>query len=214
MKSAAKSRGTCPVAYFDFDGTLTTGDTLMPFLKYVVGTRAYYAKLVIVGPILAAYAVGLLRNDLAKEAVLKQYLAGYHIDKLFELGRSFSEEVVPGLLRPEGIQYLKWHQAQGHECVLVSASMDVYLNAWARHEQFSGVICTTLERTADGYVSGGIDGENCHGHEKLKRLLRWQADRNPIETYGYGDTSGDLPMLNFVDHGRVWNNKVNSFIPV
>lgn len=133
-----------PVAFFDFDGTLTTGDTLMPFLKFVVGTPTYYAKLALVSPVLAAYFAKLLRNDIAKQIVLKQYLAGYHIDDLFERGQRFCDEVIPTMLRPEGMERLRWHQEQGHECVLVSASMDVYLNAWAKREGFSEVICTAL----------------------------------------------------------------------
>src|SRR5690606_38030685 len=157
-----------PVAFFDFDGTLTTGDTLMPFLKFVVGTPTYYAKLALVSPVLAAYFAKLLRNDIAKQIVLKQYLAGYHIDDLFERGQRFSDEMIPTMLRPEGMERLRWHQEQGHECVLVSASMDVYLNAWARREGFSEVICTALEKDDSGYVSGRIQGENCHGEEKVR----------------------------------------------
>lgn len=205
---------TCAVAFFDFDGTLTTGDTMMPFLKYVVGTPTYYAKLALVSPVLAAYFAKLLRNDIAKQIVLKQYLAGYHIDELFERGRRFGEEVIPTMLRPEGMQRLRWHQEQGHECVLVSASLDVYLNAWAKREGFAEVICTKLEKNTDGYVSGKIQGENCHGKEKARRVLNWRNGRCSIETFAYGDTRGDLPMLTSVDHGALWDNKREIFLKV
>ena len=72
-----------PMAFFDFDGTLTQGDTLMPFLRFMVGSPAYYAKLTWLGPVLAAYYTGLLRNDIAKQIVLKRYLAGYFAAELF-----------------------------------------------------------------------------------------------------------------------------------
>lgn len=196
-----------PVAFFDFDGTLTIGDTLMPFLKFVVGIPTYYVKLTLVSPVLAAYFVKLLRNDIAKQVVLKQYLAGYHIDHLFEQGQRFSEEVIPTMLRPEGMERLRWHQEQDHECVLVSASMDVYLNAWAEGEGFSGVICTALEKDANGHVSGKVHGKNCHGEEKLKRVQEWRGTRKSAETFGYGDTAGDVPMLKAVDKGWFWEKK-------
>lgn len=208
-----ESPDTRPIAYFDFDGTLTTGDTLMPFLKYVVGAPAYYANLATISPILIAYVTKLLLNDTAKQIVLKQYLAGYHIDELFEYGQRFSEEVIPSMLRPEGMERLRWHQAQKHECVLVSASMNFYLDPWAKREQLSHVICTTLEKEDSGYVSGKISNQNCHGQEKKKRIIEWQANKNPLETYAYGDTIGDLPMLNLVRHGRMWCNKKNLFTP-
>ena len=201
-----------PVAFFDFDGTLTTGDTLMPFLKYVVGRRLYYTKLALVSPVLAAYFAKLLPNDIAKQVVLKHYLAGYHIDELYALGQRFSEEVIPAMLQPEGMERLRWHQEQGHDCVLVSASMDVYLNAWARREHFSEVISTALETDADGHVTGRIQGENCHGREKLRRVLVWRDCRNPLETFAYGDTSGDLPLVAFVDKGYMWEKSRKIFL--
>lgn len=196
-----------PVAFFDFDGTLTTGDTLMPFLKFVVGTPTYYAKLALVSPVLAVYFAKLLRNDIAKQIVLKQYLAGYHIDELFERGQRFSDEVIPTMLRSEGMERLRWHQEQGHECVLVSASMDVYLNAWAQREGFSEVICTALEKDDSGHVSGSILGENCHGETKREKLIQYLSARNAQLTYGYGDSPGDDAMLAATDNGYRWNGK-------
>lgn len=214
MTPDTESRSTRPIAYFDFDGTLTRGDTLMPFIKYVVGKPIYYAKLAIVSPVLFAYAIKLLRNDVAKQFVLKKYLAGYRSDELAEYGKRFSEEVIPGMLRPEGMARLKWHQKQGHDCVLVSASIDLYLTAWANSEQFSYVICTTLEQSEEGHISGNIQNQNCYGQEKKRRIYEWQAKKNPTETYAYGDTSGDLPMLHAVKYGKIWNRIENDFISV
>lgn len=209
--SQSDAANTRPVAFFDFDGTLTTGDTLMPFLKFVVGTPTYYAKLALVSPVLAAYFAKLLRNDIAKQIVLKQYLAGYHIDDLFALGQRFSDEVIPTMLRPAGMERLRWHQEQGHECVLVSASLDVYLNAWANNESFSGVICTTLAKNASGHVSGKLHSENCHGEEKLRRVQAWQERRRPVVTFAYGDTAGDIPMVTSVDKGYLWKEREQRF---
>lgn len=212
MNQATPSQEARPVAFFDFDGTLTTGDTLMPFLKYVVGTPKYYAKLALVSPVLIAYFSKLLRNDIAKRIVLKQYLAGYNIDALFELGQRFSEEVIPTMLRPEGMERLRWHQDQGHECVLVSASLDVYLNAWASGEwKFSELICTELEVDRNGNVHGGIRGLNCYGEEKLRRIESWRGQRILLETFAYGDTDGDLPMINSATHGFMWKGSEERF---
>ena len=201
----APEKNTRPIAFFDFDGTLTTGDTLMPFLKYVVGAPTYYAKLVLLSPVLAAYFAKLLRNDIAKQIVLKSYLAGYHIDELFELGQRFSEELIPTVLRPEGMELLRWHQEQGHECVLVSASLDIYLHAWAKSEHFSEVICTLLKVGSSGDVAGDIKGENCYGKEKVRRLIEVDLNIGLRSSYAYGDTKGDFPMLNLVNKGFLFN---------
>lgn len=203
------SKEATTVAFFDFDGTLTTGDTLMPFLKFVVGKPKYYAKLLLVSPFLAAYFAKLIRNDVAKEIVLKKYLAGYHIDDLRELGTRFSEEVIPRMLRPEGMERLRWHQNQGHDCVLVSASMDIYLDSWSKKNGFEAAITTQLESIA-GVVSGKISNKNCYGDEKVKRTKKYWSSAM-IETYAYGDTLGDLPILRLVGNGFMWNSKNSSF---
>ena len=212
MTQPIENQEARPVAFFDFDGTLTTGDTLMPFLKYVVGTPAYYAKLALVSPVLAAYFAKILRNDIAKQVVLKQYLAGYHIDELFELGQRFSEDVIPIMLRPEGMERLRWHQAQGHECVLVSASLSCYLDCWAKGQGFAGAICTSLEQNKDGYVFGEIFGINCHGAEKANRINSYMKGKAKAATYAYGDTDADLPMATLVSHGFMWKNNSKKFV--
>ena len=201
-----------PVAFFDFDGTLTTGDTLMPFLKFVVGTPIYYAKLAKLSPVLVAYFAKLLRNDVAKQAVLKQYLAGYQVDDLLELGERFNEEVISKMLRPEGMRLLRWHQKKGHVCVLVSASMDIYLEDWARKEKFCETFCTSLEVDFERRATGRIKGVNCHGEEKLKRILSWQGSRCPEITYAYGDSVGDIPIITFVDRGYCWKKEEKRFV--
>lgn len=200
-KASEPGEGVSHVAFFDFDGTLTTGDTLMPFLKYVVGAPTYYTKLLLLSPIFIAYFTGLLRNDIAKQIVLKHYLAGYRLSDLFELGSRFSKDVIPEMLRPEGMERLRWHQKQGHECVLVSASLDIYLSAWAKHERFAALICTTTEHSETGILSGKIDGVNCHGKEKATRVTFFLRNKRSSYVYAYGDTSGDIPMLSAANEG-------------
>lgn len=191
-----------PVAFFDFDGTLTQGDTLMPFLKFVVGRPKYYWNLMLVSPVLVGYFLKLVRNDIAKETVLKRYLAGYPIEQLVALGERFSTEVIPSMLRPEAIQRLRWHQEQGHDCVLVSASFDVWLKCIGQDLNVSHVISSEL-LTKSKIVDGRIKGLNCYGKEKADRIKAWMKaeNRQPSFTYAYGDSSGDTEMLSMVDEG-------------
>jgi phosphoserine phosphatase len=72
------------VAAFDFDGTLTRHDSLFPFLLHIAGPVKLFNKIILLSPILAAYAVGLLRNDNAKEKVLHSFLAGMEMHRSHE----------------------------------------------------------------------------------------------------------------------------------
>ena len=205
---------TRPVVFFDFDGTLTTGDTLMPFLKFVVGKPIYYVKLVLLSPILVAYFAKVLRNDIAKQIVLKRYLAGYRIDELFLLGKRFSEDVIPTMLREETVTRLRWHQEQGHVCVVVSASLDVYLTEWANLNGFYSCISSRLKKSQTGIVTGELIGENCFGDEKVANIKKFLSSGQNL-TYAYGDTKGDFSMLFCVDKGMILKNgtflKIDSF---
>ncbi len=104
------------------------------------------------------------------------------------------------------------HQEQGHECVLVSASMSVYLNAWAKRENFHEIMCTALEEDEEGYVTGRIEGENCHGKDKLRRIAAWKTERQERTAYAYGDTEGDMPMLSAVENGFKWKSSAGCFV--
>lgn len=203
---------TTPVAFFDFDGTLTTGDTLLPFLKYVVGAPTYYAKLALLSPVLGAYATKLLRNDIAKEIVLRQYLAGYSLKELQDTGKRFSEEIVPTMLRPEGLERLEWHKGQGHDCVLVSASLDVYLEEWAERNGFTAALTSSLRQDECGRVTGHLNAANCFGWEKCLRIQDWIDTRKPDMTYAYGDSEGDMQMLRSVSEGWRYNARSNQFV--
>lgn len=204
MKQAVKIKNNSPVVFFDFDGTLTTKDTLMPFLKFVVGSPAFYAKLLVISPVLIAYFLKLIRNDVAKQLVLKWYLSGYPIDELFNVGSRFSKEILPSMLRVEGIERLRWHQQQEHECVLVSASLDVYLNSWVKTEKIDALLSSQLA-VEEKKVTGKLEGANCFGENKVQRILCWLNGRTPPFIYAYGDSKGDKPMLNLADEGFLFN---------
>lgn len=203
---------TTPVAFFDFDGTLTTGDTLMPFLKYVVGKPAYYTKLALLSPVLGAYFTQLLRNDVAKQIVLKRYLSGYYLSELEDAGTQFCEDILPNKLRPEGMERLEWHKAQRHDCVLVSASLDVYLKEWATRNGFIAALTSSLRQDEYGRVTGYLEAANCFGAEKCSRIQSWIDTRKPDVTYSYGDSKGDLQMLASTSEGWRYNARSNRFI--
>jgi phosphoserine phosphatase len=56
------------------------------------------------------------------------------------------------------------------------------------------LISTRLE-TNNGKLTGRIEGKNCRGIEKVRRIkMQYKLDEYD-EIYAYGDTKGDKPML-------------------
>lgn len=187
------------VAAFDFDGTLTYRDTLLPFLIHITGFAPFVSGAAGALPDMVRFLFGRLDNQSAKESLLKQFVGGRCLSQLDYLGREFAEQNLERMMRPAGISRLRWHQDQGHYCVLVSASLDVYLKHWSKSYGMDGLICSSLEADSRGVATGKLLGNNCRGLEKVRRLQELLGQRPVHEVYAYGDSTGDRELLSFAD---------------
>lgn len=188
------------VAAFDFDGTLTRRETLLPFLLHMLGTAAVVRHALVLSPTLLGYALHLIRNDIAKERVFVRCLGGIHMEELQQAGERFAMYVLPGMLRHEAMQRFEWHKQQGHRCVVISASLESYVRPWAIKAGFDDVIATRLQVGEQGCITGKISGANCFGIEKVRRLETLLGVRDGYSLYAYGDSRGDKELLSFADH--------------
>jgi phosphatidylglycerophosphatase C len=188
------------VAAFDFDGTLTRRETLLPFLLYVLGAAAVARHALVLAPTLVGYSLGLIRNDVAKERVLIRCLDGMSLNALQEMGERFAADKLPGLLRNEAMQRFEWHRQRGHRCIVISASIEIYVRPWAIKAGFDDVIATRLEMQEGGSIAGKLSGANCYGIEKVRRLEELLGARRGYTLYAYGDSRGDRELLSAADH--------------
>lgn len=79
-----------PIAFFDFDGTITTGDTLLPFIRFCVGNTRFYTGLFVLSPLIILYLISVIRTDKLKDAFITHYLSGYSYTYLKEVGKLFA----------------------------------------------------------------------------------------------------------------------------
>jgi HAD superfamily hydrolase (TIGR01490 family) len=186
------------VAVFDFDGTLTRRDSLLPFLWRVVAPVEFVWNAVVLLPTLLRYAFGMVDNGRAKERVLGRFLRGRSVDEIQAVAERFAVETIPSLLDPEALDRLHWHKQQGHTTGLVSASPELYLRPWADAEGVDLVIGTQLE-TQNGCFTGRFTTPNCYGSEKTRRL---EVEGPPLAentVYAYGNSRGDRELLDRAD---------------
>jgi HAD superfamily hydrolase (TIGR01490 family) len=187
------------IAAFDFDGTLTYRDTLLPFFNFVKGPLATSLNLAKGIPFFAEFLLKRLSRQEVKEIMLASFFKGMKEEELQLFGKKFAETKIDSLLRPEGMQRLRWHQAQGHRCILISASIETYLGYWADRVGFQDLLCSKLETDAEMCVTGKLNGTNCWGPEKRRRLLQLLGPKINYELYAYGDSSGDRELLELAD---------------
>lgn len=194
------------VAAFDVDGTLTTRDCVVPFLRRVAGTRTLVAGLAGRSPQVVPAAVHRDRDRL-KELTTSVVFAGRRVEEVDDAGRRFATHVASSWLRRETVATLHRHQHDGDHVVLVSASYEAYLVPLAERLGGVDVIGTRLAVGSDGRCTGQLDGGNCRGAAKVVRLHRWLDERfggrRNVTLWAYGDSAGDEAMLADADHA-VW----------
>ena len=200
---------TRTVAAFDFDGTITYRDTMAGFLRRAVGTRLLLAASGFDLPRLALAASGHGSRNEGKERLLMRLFAGRDPEPVLSLGREYGAYLATHAIRSEMRARIAWHHARGHEVVIVSASLDTYLEEVARILGIDALICTRLEIGDDGRYTGRMVEGNCRGPEKARRLTGYLGAGPGDEAriaWAYGDSGGDRELLPMAEH-PIWVSK-------
>jgi phosphatidylglycerophosphatase C len=181
------------IAFFDFDGTITTHDTLLEIIKYCKGNTRFYLGFCLNAPFLLAYKAGIISNQLAKEKVLRYFFGKMPLNAFQQACDAFALSHLPQLIRPKALQEITQLKTAGAQVVIVTASAAQWLQQWCQQKDVQ-LIATRLE-VKNELLTGKIEGVNCHGQEKVRRI-RENFDLSQYgEVYCYGDTKGDKPML-------------------
>ncbi|HWX00098.1 HAD-IB family hydrolase [Collimonas sp.] len=187
------------VAAFDFDGTITSTDSLRDFVRYAVGRGRFAAGVIRASPWLLGLLAGACDRGTAKAHFLAATIDGMEQVRLEELARDFAVYRLPAMVRPEMLARIAEHKRLGHRLVLVSASPSLYLKHWAASAGFDVVLATELA-FRDERFSGTLASPNCWGPQKVQRLQSWFGNDPPHTLYAYGDSRGDREMLALADH--------------
>ena len=181
------------IAFLDFDGTITTKDTLLEFIKFSKGSFRFYLGFLINSPWLLAWKIKLISNQRAKERMLTWFFGGMQLDAFQDTCNRFAVAAIPNLIRPKAIHEIRRLQAKAVEIVIVSASPANWLQPWTN--QLGVALLATRLETRERIMTGKILDRNCHGEEKVCRI-RESYDLSAYDTIiAYGDSSGDKPML-------------------
>ena len=182
------------VYVFDFDGTLTSRDTLLEFIRYACGTRAFALGFLRHAHLLVLMKLHLYPNWKAKQRIFSYFFKGIDLKAFDSLCQHFADDN-RHLLRPEGIQTLQQAKAEGAEVLIVSASIDNWVQPFFPD---ANVLGTKIE-VVNGSLTGRFLTKNCYGQEKVNRILALYPDRSTYHLIAYGDSRGDKELLSFAD---------------
>ena len=201
------SLGGRAIAAFDFDGTLTSRDSYTAFLRWRAGDAAYAEGLVALAPALLRWLGDRDRGAL-KAAASRRFLSGAPRDRLEREADAFAHARFDSLLRPDALDAWRAHGEAGDLRAIVTASPETVVAPFAARLGADRLIGTRLAFDGDGRATGGFDGANCRGAEKVARLRATFGDDVRLAA-AYGDTSGDREMLALAKrpHMRVFKGR-------
>ena len=185
------------VAAFDFDGTLTRSDSFIGFLRRVGGPGALPGALRDLPPRLAAARPGAWRDEV-KVVLIRRVMTGRPLAEIEREGREYGAALARQVTPPMR-SLLERHRRAGHRLVVVSASLELYLSPAAELLGIDAVLGTRLAVGRAGRLTGDLDGANCRGAEKARRLHQWVReqglDADTTTVWAYGNSGGDRHLL-------------------
>lgn len=172
---------------------ISFNDSFASFLKYSVSAKKLYFGAFMLAPFIIAYKLKILSNQKAKEKVLNYFYNGMSESDFNEICQRFSAEILNNLCKQSALECLQNHKQNGDKIVIVSASLQNYLQPWCAKYGYD-LLATKLE-VKNGLITGFIDGWNCYGKQKVRKIKQNYDLKAFSRIYAYGDSKGDLPML-------------------
>ena len=186
------------IAFFDFDGTITSKDSMLALAKYDAGKLNYYAKMLSIAPSLIAFKAGLLDAHKAKEKFLQTFFGGLSTESFASICNGFNNDVLPSIIKKDAMKAIAKHQQENTVVVVVSASAENWLKPWCTKNNLTLLGTRLLEK--NGTITGKILGNNCNGKEKVSRINEIFNLTDFEKIYAYGDSSGDKEMLSIASN--------------
>lgn len=179
---------------FDFDGTLTTKDTLLEFIRFAKGSCRFWLGMLRFVHLLVLMKLGLYPNWKAKQKVFAHFFEGMRLEDFNTLCQEFAASS-SHLLRLKGIEAINQAIGDEAEVLIVSASIDNWVQPFFPEVKVLG----TQVEVKDGLLTGNFLTQNCYGQEKVNRIQALYPNRQDYHLIAYGDSRGDKELLDFAD---------------
>lgn len=184
---------------FDFDGTLTTKDTMFLYLKFY-NRKKYYIQFIKYLPLFILLKLKLMNAQKVKESFISGVLKGETKTKLHKTSQAFFEQYYPKIIRNNALDFIKSIDRSQTYSYIVTASLDIWVSPFA--EAFGMNLLATEALFEGEQFTGKFKTKNCNGEEKVRRIEMATQDLVYDKSIAFGDTNGDRPMLDWANEGH------------
>jgi HAD superfamily phosphoserine phosphatase-like hydrolase len=193
--------GPIRVAIYDLDRTVLRKPTFTLFLLWAAWREAPWRLLLL--PALAAlmigYALRLYGRDRFKPAAIRLMLgASIAPARADKLAADFAAWRVPRDVPPGAATCIARDRAEGYRLLMATAAPEFYAGAIAEALDFDAIVATRHRHDSDGNWLPLLDGENCYGPEKARRVTEWldaNAADGAVHIRAYSDHPSDAPTF-------------------
>ena len=185
------------LALFDFDGTLCKKDSFTGFIFFALSKRHIVKQVIKTLPWIQAYYLNIYPPHAMRVKLFKAMFTDTNASEILSLAEEYAQQLMQQL-DPKLYQQLLKHKQNQDDIVLVSASIDLYLQSVCKLLEID-LICTETEIVA-GKVTGHYTSADCSSEQKRLRILE-KYDLNQYQSiYAYGNSVEDLEMLSLADY--------------
>ena len=184
---------------FDFDGTLTYKDTMFLYLKFYDSSKFRFQFLKHI-PLFILLKLKLANAEKVKKSFISSILKGQSKNRIEKKSQQFFEQFYPDLFRENALEFIKNIDRENTECFIVSASLDIWVKPFA--DYFKMTLLATQAEFKNEKFTGNFIGKNCNKIEKVNRIAEATKDMKFDKTIAFGDTSGDLQMLEWANESH------------
>lgn len=190
------------LVFFDFDGTLTTRDTILPLGLFLARKGPNkYKKMSLLILHLIMLKLRLITNHALKVRFCELLMKNESEEVIEKAAWTFVQDYVREILRKPVVERLLNHVQKGDEVYLVSSNFGFVLRGLRGKWALSGVVATEAE-VDGGRFTGRIAGRSCEGKAKLARVVSCFGEPRVRAATAYGDSRGDHELLSFVKNAN------------
>ncbi len=187
---------------FDLDGTISRRDTFVPFVFGFLRRRPWrIPRLLLVLPALLAYLLGFSNRGALKGALLHHTMGGVNRAVVDSWSTRHAQRVGARGVYKDALAAIASHQKNGHYLVLMSASIDCYVQRISVALGFHETICTTVVWNRNNTLNGRLQGSNIRGEKKAQQLRQLLSRLHPRESLAYGNNSADIEHMLLATRG-------------
>lgn len=184
------------LALFDFDGILCKKDSFTGFIFYALSKRHIVKQGIKILPWIQAYYLNIYPAHAMRIKLFNAMFKHADANEILDIADEYAYRLM-GQLDPTLYQQLLKHQNNGDDVVLVSASVDIYLEVICQLLKID-LICTETE-ILEGKFTGHYATPDCSCEQKRLRVLEKYNLAHYQKVFAYGNSEEDLDMLNLAD---------------